>query len=316
MIVEIERDTVDELYTETLQKLQIYKIEEETRGGPVLSFPEPVLWTLTNPRNRVLINPIRDANPFFHAMEFIWMMSGEGKIDWITQFSKKYGDFAQDYAGYGYRWRKSFYFDQIRQVILALKKDPQTRRAVLTMWAASDVVPSGQKEVPCNLMIALRNVGGQLDMTVTNRSNDIIYGALGANVVHMTMLHELIAHGAGLELGVYRAFSINAHMYQKMPRFDELYNRSVYHRGISEQCRPILQDHEKWEDFIEDCENMVYNKDNSMRTEWMAGVAESIFSNFFTRSMTKEIQCPAWRRACGEWLARRQNRCYNGKASR
>jgi hypothetical protein len=302
----ITRDNVDELYSETLWLIQAHHILEETRGGPVMSLDQPICWALTNPRNRVLINPVRDANPFFHVMEFIWMMSGEREIDWVTQFSKNYGNYAENGQGYGFRWRNFWQHDQIFYVIENLKKDPNTRRAVLEMWSPSDLEHTGI-EVPCNTHIYFRKLNGKLDMTVLNRSNDIIWGALGANVVHMTMLHELVAFGAGIPLGTYRAISNNAHVYQNLPNREKLFEYKE--TGILvEQCRPILREGERWQDFLTDCENMVYNHDRSMQTQWMGEVTEPMFSNFFNREgySQKEIQCPAWRKACELWLERRK----------
>lgn len=303
-------DNVDELYTETLSVLEMDYILEKTRGGEVWSFQRPVMWTLTNPRNRVLINETRDANPFFHVMEFVWMMSGEGRIDWITQFSKNYGKYAADGAGYGWRWRNHFRFDQISQVIEILQKDPNTRRAVLQMWdGPDDLTTLPKKEVPCNTHIYFRVLNGHLDMTVLNRSNDIIWGALGANVVHMTMLHELIAFETGLKLGWYQAFSNNAHVYTSVSRFGELF-LNKYDGTLVEQCRPLLREGESWRDFVVDCEEMVKGESPDCRTEWMREVAWPIHNIFKHRAiisdLTETIQCPAWRKACELWLSRRK----------
>lgn len=304
----IQADNIDELYFETLWALEVDNLEEQTRGGRVLSIPEPVIWELTNPRNRVLINPVRDANPFFHVMEFIWMMSGEGKIEWITQFSKNYGKYAQDYQGYGYRWR-GYWFDQISRVIDELQRNPDTRRAVLQMWDAPDLINTGQLEVPCNIAITFRHVRGKLDMTVLNRSNDIIWGALGANIVHMTMLHELIAFGAGIPLGTYRVFSTNAHVYMDLPRREEMFKYKETDLFV-EQCRPILREGEKWGDFLEDCECFVAYESarSSYKTEWIRDVACNIYRSFFHRDLNDglDIECPAWSRACEFWLERRK----------
>lgn len=52
-----------------------------------------------------------------------------------------------------------------------------------------------------------------LDMTVTNRSNDLIWGMLGANVVHFSFLQEYMAARLGVEVGVYNQFTNNLHVY-------------------------------------------------------------------------------------------------------
>lgn len=307
----IARDNVDDLYSETLWLIQNHHILEETRGGPVMSLDVPICWALTNPRNRVLINPVRDANPFFHVMEFVWFMSGSTDMDWICQFSKNYRNYATGYGSYGYRWRRHFReqddgsVDQIPKVIDLLRRDPNTRRAVLQMY--DPLYDSNGIDVPCNHSITFRHVNGKLDMTVLNRSNDIIWGALGANVVHMTMLHELIAFGAGIPIGTYRAFSNNAHVYLNLPSRERMFDYKETDL-IVEQCRPILREGESWEHFLKDCELFLDdpNYGGEFYTEWIREVAVPIKFNFLNRDKNMEIQCPAWRKACELWLERRK----------
>ena len=54
---------------------------------------------------------------------------------------------------------------------------------------------------------------GVLNMSVTNRSNDIVWGLFGANAVHMSILHEYMAARTESKVGVYTHFSNNAHAY-------------------------------------------------------------------------------------------------------
>jgi hypothetical protein len=50
-------------------------------------------------------------------------------------------------------------------------------------------------------------------MTVFNRSNDLIWGTLGANAVHFSILQEVMAARLGLVPGWYAQISANAHVY-------------------------------------------------------------------------------------------------------
>src|SRR5207237_2010921 len=52
-----------------------------------------------------------------------------------------------------------------------------------------------------------------LDMTVINRSNDTLWGALGSNYVHFSFLHEYISLATGCVVGRYNQFSNNLHVY-------------------------------------------------------------------------------------------------------
>ncbi len=54
---------------------------------------------------------------------------------------------------------------------------------------------------------------GKLNMTVSNRSNDVIWGTFGANVVHMCMLQEYIARSLGVSVGTYYQVSDSFHVY-------------------------------------------------------------------------------------------------------
>jgi hypothetical protein len=54
-------------------------------------------------------------------------------------------------------------------------------------------------------------------MLVTNRSNDIIYGSMGSNLFHFSMLHEYVAVKAGMTLGFYTQLSTNLHLYLENP---------------------------------------------------------------------------------------------------
>jgi thymidylate synthase len=99
-----------------------------------------------------------------------------------------------------------------------LKANPEDRRIVIQIWDAKELQKPEGKDFACNqqLLFDTRPLGDgryALDMTVTNRSNDLIYGAMGSNLFHMSMLHEYIALHAGLQLGSYYQFSKNLHLY-------------------------------------------------------------------------------------------------------
>ena len=77
------------------------------------------------------------------------------------------------------------------------------------MW--SPVEGEGRK--PCNTQIYFWSRNGKLNMTVANRSNDMIWGAYGANAVHMSFLQEYVASMCGVKCGIYTQFTHNLHAY-------------------------------------------------------------------------------------------------------
>ena len=191
----------------------------DSRAGTVMELDGPVITEYATPMQRVLWDAHRDANPFFHLFESLWMLAGRNDVSYLHDFNKKIKDFSDDsktfHGAYGHRWREHFGFDQLEVVIAMLRKDPTTRRCVLTMWDPRVDLGASGVDLPCNLMVKFesRNRPGVLDMIVFNRSNDMIWGAYGANSVHMSFLHEFVAVCAGLSVGTYRQISSNFHVY-------------------------------------------------------------------------------------------------------
>lgn len=105
--------------------------------------------------------------------------------------------------------------DQIGHIIHRLRTYPNDRRCVLTMWdPKTDLVRHNEsKDIPCNTHIYFGIRDNKLNMTVCNRSNDMIWGALGANAVHMSYLLEYIAMKVNVEVGTYTQFTNNLHAY-------------------------------------------------------------------------------------------------------
>jgi thymidylate synthase len=82
-----------------------------------------------------------------------------------------------------------------------LRSNPADRRVVVSMWDGHQDLGSTSKDIPCNTQVMFRVNNGALDMTTTNRSNDLIWGLMGANFVHMSIMHEWMAAHSGAPLG-------------------------------------------------------------------------------------------------------------------
>jgi len=212
-------------------------VERESRNGPVLLAPHPVTTVYDRPNERVMLHPGRDANPFFHLFESLWMLAGRNDLAPLLPFVKNMANFSDDGGvtqpgAYGHRWRQHFPSDlvadcgddlmlctrdQLAWAIKRLKADPNDRRVVIQMYDVDvdqDASDRGGRDIPCNLS-ALPSVGtdGRLNLTVYNRSNDMVWGAYGANAVHFSVLQEMLAAGVGVPVGRYYQVSNNFHGY-------------------------------------------------------------------------------------------------------
>jgi thymidylate synthase len=298
---------VNEVLQEACWNIDVSGIQEHTRNGPVRSIPHPVLVKYQKPMERVLLWPERKCNPFFHFFEALWMLAGRWDVAYVTQFNKRMAEYSDDgmsfHGAYGRRWRDTDAGDQIKKVVELLRKDPETRRAVITAWNAYEDLGSASKDLPCNTHIYFRNVDGRLDMTVCNRSNDLIWGMCGSNAVHFSMMHEIVSHGAGLLMGYYYHFTNNLHIY------DEIANRQIYRRptivdqyvtpnGVT--CRPMITVNlNQW---LHDCERFVNSEepiDEFYYDPWWGDVVIPMWLAWKEGNLTHLDNCLAedWRRA-------------------
>ncbi len=299
---------------------------EETRNGPAYVVGGPVTTLYTEPRQRVLFSPARDANPFFHFMEGLWMLNGNNDVAWISQFSKNIEQFSDNgksfHGAYGFRWRSYFGFDQLERAINILKANPNDRRCVIQMWDAEGDLGKTGKDFPCNTQIMFRVSDGHLDMTVINRSNDIIWGAYGANVVHMSMLQEFMADAIGLPVGGYWQISNNFHGYaETMTKHEGILHEPSYdyydplehdEKGVTPFPKMIFTDVRTWQ---EDLSVFIENGPVvGFRDKFFRHVAVPIYVTWkaikakqWEQALQNIDNCRAmdWHMACKEWIQRR-----------
>ncbi len=230
-----------------MRMLRSEAITRESRAGPVLEMPCPVTTVYMKPTQRVLFAAERDANPFFHLFESLWMLEGRNDIAFPAYYNRRMMDYSDDgliqHGAYGHRWRNHFDKDQILCAINLLKNKPKSRRAVIQMYdPRTDVdISETMKDVPCNLTIALllddTGMNTRLDMTVFCRSNDAIWGAAGANAVHFSILQEYIAEKLGVRVGLLYQISNNLHAYKNI--YDELNGKGLLNRTTKD---PYMMD--------------------------------------------------------------------------
>lgn len=188
-----------------------------SRGLEVLRAPGPVTTVYEKPTERVLFSPTRDANPFFHLIDALWVLSGSNRAELPALFLSNITRFSDDgmyfHGAYGHRLRQAFGFDQIEMACAMLKDKPDSRQCVMSIWHPTLDLATKTADMPCNDMVMLDIVDGALNMTVCNRSNDVIWGAYGANAVQFSMLQEYMALCVGVSVGRYAQQSNNYHVY-------------------------------------------------------------------------------------------------------
>ncbi len=181
--------------------------------------------------------------------EVLWYLSGEDHIRNLRQHTKIWDAWADEEGNletaYGYYWRKFpsaqknhegkwevHEVDQIKYVIDQLKKNPYSRRLVVTAWEPGNATTS--KLPPCHYSFAFNVADGKLNCHLTQRSGDIALG-IPFNLAAYSILTQIIAQETNLELGFFAHTIIDAHIYvadkgSDMEQYDHL-------EGLKEQLK-------------------------------------------------------------------------------
>lgn len=337
--------------------LKTYGKPETSRNGDVIVAPWPVMTVTERPYERVVLAPWRDANPFFHLVEAAWMLAGRDDVAFLTPYVKRMKIFAEQSTGrvhgaYGARWRTGFGIDQLNVIVRRLKSDPGDRQCVLQMWDSSIIHPNEHmpmawgyedltglwRDRPCNTHVYFRirrseveyvGAAAELDITVCCRSNDMIWGAHGANAVHFSYLQEYIADRVGVGIGTMYQLSNNYHAYVAEWEKINVRRREMNHYapsryeiqpGMASQPMRLPNEPDIDSDLPMLCSTLEsLHVGNTVPPVWprstafarlvrLAAVAHSFYRRGHLQvalEAARGIEAPDWRAACVEWLQRR-----------
>ena len=163
--------------------------------------------------------------------ELLWYLSGEDHIRNLRQHTKIWDAWA-DAAGnldtaYGRYWRRFPHperdaaghwhvreVDQIQYILDTLKKEPTSRRLVVSAWEPGNAATS--KLPPCHYSFVFNVQDNRLNCHLMQRSGDIALG-IPFNLACYATLTQMIAQEVGLEVGWFGHTIVDAHIYTARP---------------------------------------------------------------------------------------------------
>lgn len=202
-------DNFNDCYRLAIDHVNTYGQESAPRGMPIKEIIG-YSFTLTNPRNCLCTLTARKLNYKFAIIEKMEYAGGVSRPDRIVRYNKNMSSFINEKTGefdgaYGPRLAS-----QIPYVIELLKRDPDSRQAVLNINGPQD--KHATKDVPCTVALQLLLRQGKLHMIVYMRSNDLLWGT-PYDVNGFCFLLEVIASCLGVEMGTYTHIAGSMHMY-------------------------------------------------------------------------------------------------------
>lgn len=200
---------IDDIYLSVCAKLLKAPKVGNTRELNNMQF------TLTDINNNIV--SIRNISPTYLFGELLWYFTGRNSVDFIGAFGSMWKKISDDgktsNSAYGYLMKSAFNFDQIQTVIDLLRKDPNSRRAVINLNTPNDEVIE-TKDEPCTIALQFLIRDRKLHCTGIMRSNDIWFG-FPYDVTFFTELQKYIASELHVGYGIYTHFVTSLHMYEK-----------------------------------------------------------------------------------------------------
>ena len=153
--------------------------------------------------------------------ELIWFLRGDTNVAYLKAHGVSIWDEWADADGdlgpvYGKQWRAwegpdGRTYDQIAWVIDEIRRNPDSRRLVVSAWNVAEI--ERMKLAPCHCLFQFYVSGGRLSCQLYQRSADIFLG-VPFNIASYALLTHLVARECGLEAGEFVHTFGDAHLYR------------------------------------------------------------------------------------------------------
>lgn len=152
--------------------------------------------------------------------ELLWFLKGHTNIHYLKENGVSIWDEWADEKGelgpvYGYQWRSwpapdGRHIDQITKVVDMIKKNPDSRRLIVSAWNVADI--DQMKLPPCHAFFQFYVADNKLSCQLYQRSADIFLG-VPFNIASYALLNLMVAQVCGLEPGEFVHTLGDAHLY-------------------------------------------------------------------------------------------------------
>jgi len=152
--------------------------------------------------------------------ELLWFLRGDTNIQYLRDNDVSIWDEWADENGelgpiYGYQWRSwptpgGGHIDQIKQVVEQIKKNPHSRRLIVSAWNVADIERMALP--PCHAFFQFYVAEDRLSCQLYQRSADIFLG-VPFNIASYALLTLMIAQVTGLKPGEFVHTLGDAHLY-------------------------------------------------------------------------------------------------------
>ena len=168
--------------------------------------------------------------------ELLWFLKGSTDNNWLKERGVSIWN---EWAGpdgdlgpiYGYQWRSwpapnGEHIDQIAEVVETLKKNPDSRRIIVSAWNVADIPRMAL--APCHAFFQFYVADGKLSCQLYQRSADIFLG-VPFNIASYALLTHMMAQQCNLEVGDFVWTGGDCHLYSNhLEQVDLQLSRDFY----------------------------------------------------------------------------------------
>jgi thymidylate synthase len=204
-------DLCERILTEGVKK------EDRTGTGTLSVFGHQMRFRLSEGFPLVTTKKLHTKSIIY---ELLWFLQGNTNVRYLQEHGVHIWDAWADERGdlgpiYGKQWR-SFSgangetIDQIRWVVDEIKRNPDSRRLIVSAWNPPELAAMALP--PCHCLFQFYVAQGKLSCQLYQRSADTFLG-LPFNIASYALLTHMVAHISGLEPGEFIHTIGDAHLY-------------------------------------------------------------------------------------------------------
>ena len=153
--------------------------------------------------------------------ELLWFLRGDTNVHYLQEHGVRiWNEWAREDGDlgpiYGYQWRswpdyQGGHIDQIQQIIDQLRRDPDSRRMLVSAWNVAQL--DQMALAPCHCLMQFYVAEGRLSLQLYQRSADVFLG-VPFNIASYALLLMMIARVTGLEVGDFVHTFGDVHIYR------------------------------------------------------------------------------------------------------
>lgn len=221
--ITVKTDTIDEAWMHWFDVMKMCNKSYEnkakkSRDGLVAAEVINAVTVIKDPTKNIMNNDVRRLSIRYAIGEMLWYLSCSTELKAIQKYTKAWDRMSDDgktvNSNYGFLIYDAYGFDQYEYCKEVLRKDMNSRQAVIHIKTPRNTIENPTKDLNCTVCLQFLVRDGKLYCTTFMRSNDLWLG-FPYDVFQFTCIQIRMAMELGLDLGSYTHIAGSLHFYER-----------------------------------------------------------------------------------------------------